>query len=258
MLEVCKWRRMFAVLTILPAFALAGDQILIPLPPGRTVAGAFGSQWKSELWVYNGGTTPATLALHPGLAGQVFVVPSKGSLELAGNEIVSQPPAVLDLQDGSDVHVQMQVRELTRGDAAGVVVPTVALDHFSVEPQQLLNIPVQTVYRTNIRIYAQFTRDAVAGFTVRLFDMDHDGQSVKERHVTVGAPLPLPPAYVGVSVGFSIVSDFLDSAGPIPHGRLEVIADEPTEFPFWAFASVTNNSTQQVLIVAPEAQATRE
>lgn len=251
MARLIRWCLALAA-TFVPVFTLAGQEILIPVTPGRAVSGAFGTEWKTELWVYNRGLTPAMLTPRPGLAGEGFVVPPQRSVELSNfDEVANGRALILDGAGASGVRLQLQVREITRGDMSSVTVPTVTLDSFSAEPTQLLNIPAQHQFRTTVRIYALFSSSSPADFTVRLYDMEHDGDPVQERHVSVAAPAGLPPNYVDTPVGVIVLSDFLDGVREIPHARLEIAADRSAEHRFWAFASVTNNATQHVLIVVP-------
>jgi hypothetical protein len=246
-----KWRLLLLAAALLPALAAGGQDFLVPIPVGRVVTGAFGSEWKNELWVYNGGSTPITLILRPALAGRELVVPPQRSSEIpALDDIVAGRPATLHVESGNDAHIQLQVRELTSGDVTGVVVPTVSLDRFSTDTKHLLDIRLQKEYRTTLRIFALFSASGIAGYTIRAFDMNNDTFPLEVRHVDVAAPLPLPPTYVDNSVGFSIVSDLAIGA-EIAHARVEITADEPARVAFWAFASVTNNRTQSVLVVAP-------
>lgn len=248
------WLLAVAVAVVfLASFAEAGQQILIPLAPGPAIPGAFGTSWKTELWVYNSGTTQAAVSVRPALAGQGFVIPPKKSMEFSSFDAAAAGRGLLvEVADTADIRLQLQVREIAYGEMAGVTVPTVPLAGFSAEPQQLLNIPATSAFRTTVRIYALFSSGAPAEFTVRIYDMDHDDALVQVQHVTVPASPTLPPSYVDTPVGVAVLGDYFRSLKEIPHARLEIAAESSSSASrFWAFATVTHNVTQQVLIIVP-------
>lgn len=246
-----QWWPLLVAATFFPVLTVAGPQILIPIPPSPPVAGAFGSQWSTELWVHNDGTTPATLTLLPALAGQQFVVVGDQSLQIpALDSTVRGRAAILEISDDAHVGVQVQVRETSRGGTPGVAIPVVAFDSLSGAPKHLLDVPLQPEFRTTVRIYVRFSSGTAAGFTVRLFDMDNESQALEEYRAVVNAPLPLPPTFIDADVGVASIG-LPSNQRRIPHARVDILADDPAQSRFWAFASVTNNSTQDVLIVAP-------
>jgi len=231
----------------MPAAAVA--QFFAPITPAPAQPGAFGSLWTSELWVYNGGSQQAILTPRPAAAGTQVVVPPKTTVQLTNFDAVARDRGVvLDVSSPADLRFELQVREISRGGISAVSVPVVPLDAFSTASLQLLNVPVTSKARTTVRLYVRSTGDAASTLTVRVYDMDREGPPLQERLVTIAAVPTLPPTYVDSGIAIAVVPDIL-AGSELAHARIEIAGDGTQRV--WAFATATDDTTQQVLVVTP-------
>lgn len=163
----------------------------------------------------------------------------------------------------NDVHINARVTDRSRSaDRMGSEMPVVWEDQLHDNPIVLLNVPTNTGYRTALRIYDAY--QWTTRFTVRFYDMNGLREGVKQplHTATLHAQytvenenrFPLRPAFVMVadlaatypalaaveSVGIEIEGAHLDSSVVQVRKR------------FYAMASVTNNTTQEVTIVSPQ------
>ena len=199
----------------------ADDLVRLLVPIAINAAGAGGSQWQTDLEVYNGnaealpiaGTIVAPLAtaaltLHPppGSAGTFVAVPKR----LADN-----------------VGINARVHDTTRdADSWGVEVPAVPESQFR-RSVVLLAVPADARYRVLLRVYGYDASDNVATVAVR---DDATGELLDTRTLLLRS-------------GYGQL--FVSAARP--RLRVEVTAASL----IWAFASITNNTTQQVTTITP-------
>lgn len=163
-------------------------------------------------------------------------------------------------------HVTLQVRGLDRSRSAdryGSEIPVVWERDLLDNPIMLLNIPTDSRYRSTLRLYDAYQYNTT--FTLRFFDMaamrrgdaepilttqvqvHHDlktdgaaGYKVRPAFAAIGNLAATYPQLAGVqAVAIEITgSDFVISP-PQPRKR------------FYALASITNNTTQEITIVSP-------
>jgi hypothetical protein len=164
----------------------------------------------------------------------------------------------VDSQYASQLRYGLRVRDVSRdADGFGTEVPVVRARDFRDDGISLLGIPNQPNLRLTLRLYAL---DSAGGqVLVRIFEQRkqvivHESEQlaadtlVAERAVTLavsGAPNPVDrdnyPAYAQVT-------DLPMPSTPLV--RIDIVP-VTSGLRIWAFASATNNTTQQVTVISP-------
>jgi hypothetical protein len=235
---------------------------LIPVT-GRSLPGAHGSLWSAE-WVVHNGFAPFAMLwdeCSPIVAPcPVFVMP-EGTVR----------PAFAPRGDGGDgafvyipkavagrVAMSLRVRDLSmNAQSFGTEIPiATAADYTSQDRQaiQLIDIPTDPKYRVLLRIYGP--NEAVkrvhvnvtdeAGTVSEAIDVELIGSDSETLE-----KFSLRPAYAQLDP----LTPRIRAAGPRARisvaAYFDVLISPPIVYPIWAFATVTNNETQQVTTVTP-------
>jgi hypothetical protein len=243
-------------------------------------AGAFGSQWSSTLILRNSGDTTIHLA-RPAVTnfplcptdpvnciGPATAELGPGALSLLDYTLQDPAGAILYIprpalvEDDQNLNVDLRVRDQSRSDDnLGTEVPVVRERNLrGTEPFQLLNVDVDSRYRTAIRFYDVHGFDGEA-VVVRIDNAF--GQRLVDTIVRLSRPaqqsfaadpFPLRPAYAVIS----------DLAAQFPQLKSQVRVNVEIQFesplidpPYaykhtYAFASITNNVTQMFTTVTPQ------
>lgn len=224
-------------------------RMLVPLT-AYDLHGANGSLWRSELTVLNDSDHSVTLVPEatyaPHRTAQVRLESRAGGLDGA---FVYVPR---DL--GERFAMQLRARDVSsEAEGWGTEVPVVHEDQFA-QVVHLLDVPTDPRYRATLRIYGDpaLTHAQVTVFdddgpiddrVVALQPGDSDSRGFNENPPYAQLD-PLTPAVRAASAGQPV--------------RIRIIAMPPEEGDFvglprtWAFASITNNETQQVTTVTPQ------
>ncbi|HJQ41142.1 MAG TPA: hypothetical protein VKB93_28730 [Thermoanaerobaculia bacterium] len=237
---------------------LTFEPILIPITRTAT-PGAFNSQWKSETTMYVNSDGPLDIQPRTCTAASCFPFLLPFNPYLFG--VLREPPPQFEGQfvyvpqgSAEDLRVHTRVYdEAQRDKSFGVEVPAVRPDDFTPANRStvLLDVPIGSQFRHTLRIY---DRDPTPGRRVvifvrlmgertiraeisRVFDIPPDNN-------TGPFGLPLRPGYIQFS------SNDLPSLSGVDRIWYSIA---PTDFTtrLWAFASITNNTTQEVTIVTP-------
>ena len=216
-------------------------------------AGAFGSEWTTDVWMENASSTDVTLFKSPfqygpchGILDCPRPLPAETTAEVAGtswtNGFFFYPPR----QFSGDIRVNALVRDLSRqSEALGAELP-IARERDFAERVVLLNVPSDRRYRVALRIYAH---PAPTSFEVPLRIFAMGTNQLLSSPVVVLRPsgnadlIPMNFTFTDVLTQLGIAE-----AGPlrVEVGSLDLIR------PIWAFASATNNTTQHVTIISPQ------
>jgi hypothetical protein len=238
------------------------ERVLVPVLTTE-LAGASGARWQTELWVFqtteaflgpigirecppsrcgpppppsplNDAFRPTTFRTLPGELPGVLLYVRKSQAEAVTFGLRASDVSRRELSDGVSIPV-IRERDLISGRTA-----------------QLLNVPASATSRIRLRIYDPYLTTA-AVVRVRVYDAAGSDVLLSEQRValTVPAqndefrwPYPLRPA-----------SAELDIAPPPNRGdavlRIE-IEPESAGLRFWAFATITNNATNDVTVVVPD------
>lgn len=203
------------------------------LPVVFSGAGGFGSRWVTEGAVVNRSNVTRTVRGVELQPGQRVAISSLGSFP--GGLILAIPRAWANALRFNTI-----VRDASHDEASwGTEVPVVREDDFRTSGIELPDVVIDPRYRTSIRLYGL---DGVAE-TVSVF--------VSGNGRTAGANIDLQqgsaeqPAYAMVDLGAAFRE-------PLPPGTYTVTIGSPASFhEFWAMASITNNTTQQVTLITP-------
>lgn len=153
-----------------------------------------------------------------------------------------------------DVAMELRVRDVSReAESWGTEIPLVTPAWFG-HTHRLLDIPTDPRYRVTLRVYGN--DDEHQPLVVTVFPLD-GVQPIETREMTLdGTPsgdrheFPTSPAYVQLDP----ITDAVRASG---HARVRVevrslaLGENPWDPSIWAFASITNNTTQQVTVVTP-------
>lgn len=240
-------------------------RFLVPLYQPE-VAGAFGSRWRVDTWFYYTGSA----AIGPAIVPAPFCSFDVCTFEIKlDNTTIGRPlPVEPRFFTGSGLllHVESQyadgftfasrVWDASREeDSAGTEIAVVRESRFSEHPLHLLNVPIAARFRNMLRIYA-LPEVPNPEVEVRYYDMpdrfdlivDPDPIRIERLH------LRTYPA----SQGFLLHPALTEIAGfegrPEFAGKTALWIDIVPITPglrVWAFASVTDNDTQQVTVVSP-------
>lgn len=248
------------LVSLLPVSARAGNgfKALVPVYVSSTLPGANGSLWQSELVMYNNSNVSYEIQTCPRdctpLLDDEELNP--GETQRGLPQRVTQegtPGVVLEFLPGGSrgapptgtVALQLRVRDLSRNaSSAGAEIPVVPESEFRSRPIQLLDVPNTGGFRFLLRIYEMNLESAP--FNLRVYDAL--GGTLLREGTVVAAPsggYPVHPAYVQSNALF----DGLPSTSP----RIRVeIAPGAGASRFWAFITVTNNSTQELTVISPQ------
>lgn len=257
---------------VLPALPVdtAADFVKILLPiAAHPIAGAFGSEFQTTVSIYNGAPHPlrgvgivsptdysyavGMKNCYPPQCPQPKTIESGSSGYIQANMEADQPGTMLTIRRSfaPKVELSIHVTDTSRsGFTAGSEIPVVPEDKFRRGMLSLIGLPGDRRYRTTLRIYGPDGEDNEP--VVIRFYSGNGTAAIAEHTVTLKAADNRPfsasgfPSYAQVG---SVAAEFPGVAGFDPV-RIEVQPVSPT-LRFWAFATVTNNETQQLTTFSP-------
>lgn len=226
------------LLVVLGATAFAEDAVLIPITPS-SIHGAFDTRWQTVLFVWNGSQSSAVLDCPPEACRNV---PPETEAMFQANG--SGNAAFVRVPDGSE-HVQMALRTfVTTADGSRTVLelPIVARSRFR-DQIRILGVPIGNGYRQSLRIYDAEGHD---GMEVRLqiftamSDPAVDGIVTLHTSASASTDGRIRPA-------FAEIHNLLATFPMLEFAEVATIVVTPVDgtTPIWAFATSTNNVTQQ-------------
>ncbi len=238
------------LLTFSAALTAAGadlERVLVPIMT-ETIAGAHGSLWTSELWVNV--TTDAGVTILPLRIADILPI-RRESLRLPlFRSPAGHPPGQFILVSSElldDVHFNLRIRDLSRqAETWGTEIPVVREQDFATGPISLLPLPLDTRFRSTVRIYAS---DAAGGaLRVRVTTIEDDGPAGRPLYDQI---VVLPPSASPYVPPYGEIALHAVLPHEVAVARIDV---EPVTagLRFWAFASVTHNETQHVTTVSPQ------
>ena len=242
--------KVFCVLSLILAMPVdAEERYLVPV--FVDVPGANGARFVSDLTVFNAGPTgaivrgfrlPCVVALCPPLDYRWFAEPgaSDSLFERSG-----APGLIIKTPTGAGVRMSLRVRDSSRAHlSAGTEIPVVHESEMQMETVFLLNVPgVGTLFRNRLRIYS-FNPGRVRVSIIQ--------QANNVVLADFALDLRYPPAATENAAefypAFAETADFPPSIGYL---RIQV---EPTSDigSLWAFATTTNNVTNEITVVTPQ------
>ncbi|HYC88745.1 MAG TPA: hypothetical protein VEO54_06005 [Thermoanaerobaculia bacterium] len=257
---------LFAACLLLPllagAQAVEREVLLLPIL-SEPLPGAFGALWRTDVWfmrtselasiapVVDRNCLPPRCGPPPPPLPQPFEAVQPPLYRTRGGE----PPGVLLYVPKNavrDVILNVRVVDTSRQDLTdGVVIPVVKEADLTASVH-LLNVGVTPHSRIMLRVYAPFAPD-LSRVRVRVYSIPLPDQLVLEQEIALGRAvtdplpnwtLPIVPASAELSLPLPQLAP-----GRTPL-RIEVTPVSPG-LRLWAFASVTNNITNEITIVTP-------
>jgi hypothetical protein len=232
-----------------PADPFVFDRVLFPV--FFNADGAFGSRWRSEAVTSN--PNPWEVRALTALDPVVCIWPPCLEQFAPGErrkEATGGFPRGLALliprDDAETMAFSLRIRDISReADNLGVQVPVVReRDMFRNTDVTLLDVPLDPRYRTKVRVYVYpdpiYTNDPTA-LNVRFRHVTRETQTVALSRSCDGTRCEGAPFYGELDLAAGAQGEHADLYVELPEGAFG-----------WAFASVTNNATQQVTIVAPD------
>lgn len=244
-------------LLLFGAYRALCQEILIPLTINGSVSGGFGSEWITELTVYNGSDEEVSYvppSCAPFIPGRFCILPQslspKRTVKL--NHFRRQlpgPGVILNILSGpaDALEFNLRVADISRSqENLGTEIPVVRARDALTGVTNLLAVPTREEFRALLRIY-DFDGRPEALFRVRVFD-DAAGSLVAETEVATHGYSTFPHPDVISSPGYA---EMRIPETPGGEARIEISPLTPGAR-FWAFASVTSNVTQMVTLVTPQ------
>ncbi|HEX6083618.1 MAG TPA: hypothetical protein VF266_03775 [Thermoanaerobaculia bacterium] len=210
--------------------------------------GANGSRWRSEAvianpnpWAVQNRNSVENLVCITWPCGELLEAKSRKGFE--GDGYPRGQALLVPRGEADDLAFSLRIRDLSRdAESFGSQVPVVREDDlFRNREIALLDVPRDPRFRTKLRIYA---------FPDPIYDIDYAfayvtvgntaTQTIRLAPSCTSQPCEAQPAYGELDLPPGARGEMSDIHLTIDEGALG-----------WAFASVTNNTTQQVTIVAP-------
>ncbi|HUP47935.1 MAG TPA: hypothetical protein VNA04_04010 [Thermoanaerobaculia bacterium] len=245
------------------AHAQGIERFLVPVYLSGPTPGAFGSVWTSELRILNTGTTDAVIE-NFGLMNQTGLFTPEtlpSGVEIAGRRLnnavsVANPGALLLVRSefAEQLRFQSRVRDTSReGQGWGTWIPVV---HESAARGvlHLLDVPVDPRYRQMLRVYS-FDRVAGRSVRIRLYATRENAQFPSTADPIV-SELVLPLQVIGgdAQPAYAQISDVSTLPGVAGQNRVRITIQTEGSFGVWSMASITNNVTQEVTMIVPDAR----
>jgi hypothetical protein len=210
-----------------PPDPLYFERILFPVLFNAT--GANGSEWRSEAVVVNG--------THWTIETYNVTVPARRRLQLDGVSAREGIALIVPRSEADKLSTTLRIRDVSRvAEGFGTEIPTVR-EHemFRDAVITLVDVPVDHRYRVKVRFYAW---EAGGAGTLRAGEASYPFTLV--RNCTTALACATVPYYAELDLPAGALDERVNLSVEMPEGSLA-----------WAFASVTNNATQQVTIVTP-------
>ena len=244
----------------------AWEKVLLPTYLEAPVSGSNGSLWKSDLWIRNNSDQGGQLAVWP-CPGDACpaVFPSQRGIQ-AGETVHNITPffrlpkrtpgrlIYLSKNIADRTSLQLRIADTSLdAQTAGTEIPVVRSRDFATAAIDLQNVPYDARFRQLLRIYDV---DRASGtYRVRIYDEAEGVNAALLAEGTFTATTPeasdefrSDPAYVEVDLR-TLINSSLPSIVP---SALRVVVEPVGSARFWAFVSVTNNTTQQVTTITPQ------
>ncbi|HEX6097025.1 MAG TPA: IPT/TIG domain-containing protein [Thermoanaerobaculia bacterium] len=222
----------------------AEEPILLPVV--HSVDGAFGSRWESEVTVSNPRpwAVDADYTLHnigPCISDCDPPFEPK-SFQKFSNGYPRGTVMWVPRSEAAELALSLRTRDVSRQQQGwGTEVPVVReQDFIHGRNIRLLDVPLDPRYRVKVRVYMIEPLLTVLRSGAVRFRRGDDLLSIPFTFTAATNGLRIEPFYAEVDLPQGVIGE-----------RLPVEIVLPLDATGWAFASITNNETQQVTIVAP-------
>jgi len=236
---------------------------LVPVHVDGILHGAFGAQWKTDLWMRNNGRTDVEIVPWP-CAGAVCTAdfPQKTTLP-PGRSLRNLPPlqsaadgnpsrlVYVARSDAANVSFSLRFADVSRASLdGGVEMPVIREHEMLGATAQLFNVPLGSSFRVMLRLYElAYTSSR---FLVKVYPQsESDEAAVHSLELAATATQEGPFRPKAAYVQFDITGLLGELKAWPETARIEVTPLTPGSN-FWTFASITNNDTQIVTLVTPQ------
>src|ERR1700730_497456 len=233
------------------------ETILLPLAfrSNVTIFGAFGTQWRGEVWLRNESSLPVYLqravgctfnecsAQYPQLFTGRIDDPLQGN---ADGGLLLTPSAA----DARFLFFSNRMFEVTRhAQPQGIELPVIREGQFLKSSSLLIGAPTSDAVRVAIRLYDP---RRISGNSIKVEVLGPDAAILGSTTLTTTVPAAsfgdlLRPGFIAIydlAAVFPVVKSV-----PYVHIRVTPLTANAE---YWAMASVTDNDTQQVLLITPQ------
>ena len=230
-------------------------RVLIPISMPAEVSGAYGTIWKSDLWVHNGLDrgipfycfgNAGSFPLCDGIGAGATEQPSKGVLSLSSSGALL---LYLNFQQGEDpgqFNFSCSLFELSRHtQAAGVHIPVVRDGGFYKQPSRFIGISGNAANRVALRVYDPDASKRDGAVRVDLIDIH--GATIGSTTLHLQYRSVYEPGYAAV---YDLAAAFPQLAN-VDRYDVRVTPLSPG-LEYWAMVSVTDIETQQVLLITAD------
>ncbi|HEY5610139.1 MAG TPA: hypothetical protein VIL97_02945 [Thermoanaerobaculia bacterium] len=234
------------------------DWYLLPIASAAWIPGGYGSLWATELLIRNDSAdsiylpTPAGTGCVPEACGPEEIAPNKTvqfQQRLPGNTSEPWNHAVflyLAKGDRAALQVTLRIRDVSVDPARlPVELPLVHSSEFRIGTIGLLDVPTRPGTRTLIRIFVRPTNASdIFRFKIETYDSALD-VPLETAEVATRAGDDRPLARWATTLQWA-------PTNVATRGLRVVIAELGHETPFWAFATTTDNLTQEIALTTPQ------
>lgn len=250
--------------TFTPGAEDAWERVLFPVYVDGTVDGGHGSAWESQLWIRNAGAESIQLAPWPCTAEVCLpVVPNPYTLQ-PGASLHNLPPhftppsanpgRLLYVQrDGAaGMRYSLRTADVSRAvENAGTELPVVRDSELHTGVIDLMNVPMTDSFRVLLRVYEMAYTSA--SFVVTVYPQTTEASNPVHSFALVATTVQsgefrTQPASAQFDLTELLQLD--DHTWP-DSVRIEIRPETPGSR-YWAFASITNNTTQLVTTSTPQ------
>jgi len=231
------------------------EAVLVPVA-ARDLPGAVGSLWRTTLYVRHESDPIVVVGYSLGDDPAIIVPGHTYSPPLFMSEPGEPTGALLfvDRRTAPSTHYDLRVRDVSRDSTGpGVAIPVVREKDLLSSSALLLAVPCDVRFRRMLRVYSPLAQAATT-FRVTVTDdlkntIIYSARwqlSTSSKMLTVaGMTIPLRPAERDIDL-----DQFVPKLSDYSTVTIMVQPDDPNER-FWAFVSVTDNTTQQITLVLP-------
>jgi len=215
----------------------------VVFPTLVTGAGAFGSQWTSDVSVRN----DSTLLSLPATSSFLSAVPPFRTLTFTGVNAPAGAVFYASRQVAPLTYFDVLVRDLSRqAQTLGTEIPVVREWDLYGRAIELLNVPNDPKYRVALRV---FRLDGGTNVDVSIYPMQDAGVGeIAADFMTLTQPSTASTLTSGSILDLNGKYPQLAGKGPL---RIRIFPGLVPPRSAWAFVSVTNNETQDVTIISP-------
>ncbi len=231
------------------------ETVLLPVSGIEAQPGAFGSIWKTEftaLAVRNEFVLKETGACQACLPA-IHVAPGF-PLQTSPGGFPGDPPGALLYPSRATIDnawFELRIRDISRAsDDWGTELPVVHENELFLTQLELIDVPMRPDFRQALRIY-DVDDHADTVFHVSISDLT--GKFLADRNLSARpTAISLPTFPSGPAV--AEITDLRAAFPELGTADRVVITVAPVTkgIRFWAFVSITNNTTQHVTVVTPQ------